>query len=641
MTLPLGLNIFTWNDATRAICDQLQPAALLFLDNDGGAAEAANRYPNCKVIARIVNDSQEKHLHEHQGDTRRYLQQRASQVPRNVYINLGCEAPINNLSALISETVDGLNWASQNGIKVAAPHGAWYGINPEHFADLDPLADIICRYPNLFILTMDEYSGGHAFSGVVDPSIAGGNEVGHIHYWKAGPTPEKWQDTQFWHSGRITNYFRYRKALGKPLPPTVITEMGMDTLSDINAWLSTLKNTGTQDKVRGYKTLSPQWHEWYGDPDVAYAQMLAAQWREIYSPWSNIIGECIFVWGTNGDRQWNSYRVDGNSAFFNQVIKEDWKAKVIVVNPVSKPANAGTPTHIGLLVTPTYINGREAPTTSSTNNVKQVLNNTPIQRYSGGEVIANGYKWSWVEVLNNLTDKVVQYGRWMALVSTSWDAQIVAPIPTPEKPVFLPPRVFIATPFSSQYNNVDGPNGCGPALLAALVNFVEKEKGSIELLVDADDTSKTMKRVYGATTTIRMIIDAGLAYGISLFTTLQASPDLIQRELDDGRIVGILYKRGAITGELAIYNFAGSHFGWIVGYGYTDKGVRYFLLNEPLQTGTDPEPLNVIESELITALLNKDSGNLANQAIFIDPETLSSPFTKEQTDWLKDNFVSK
>lgn len=639
--LPIGLNIFTWDDKARAICDQLQPAALLFLDNDGGAAEAANRYPNCKVIARVVNDYQEKHLHENTGATKRYLQTRASQVSRNVFINLGCEAPTDLLPALIAETVDGLTWAAKNNIKVAAPHGAWYGINPDHFPTLDPLADIISAHPDLFLLTVDEYSGGHAFSGVVDPSLSAGNEAGHVHYWKAGPVPARWQDTQFWHAGRITNYFRYRQALGKSLPLTVITEMGMDNLSDIKSWLSTLKNTGTTDGVRGYKTLTPQWRDWYGDPDVAYTQMLAAQWREIYAKWKNVIGECLYAYGTNGDRQWDSYRVDGNSTFFDNLIKQDWSS-TIVVSPVTKPVNAGTPTQIGKLVTPTYINGREAPTTLSTTNVKQITNGTPIQRYAGGEVTANGYKWSWVEVLNNLNDKVVQYGCWMAMVSTSWDSQIVAPVPPVVTINYLPPKVFIATQFVNQYNNIDGANGCGAALLAALVDFVRKETGDMTL-VDANDASKAMNRAYGENATIPMILStAKNTYKVSLFSTAQATPNLIQRELDAGRIVGILYRRGDILGELLIYNFAGSHFGWIIGYGYTDKGLRYFLLNEPLQTGTDPSPLNVIETDLVTALLNTSSGNVPNQAILIDPNSLENlPFSDEQIAYLDEHYIAK
>lgn len=543
MTSPLGLNIFTWNTATRAVCDKLQPAALLLLNNDGGAAEAATRYPACKVIARVVNDHEEKHLHETPGATRRYLQMRAGQTSRSVYVNLGCEAPTDRLHDLISETVDGLNWCVENRVKVAAPHGAFYAINPPDFPTLDPLVDLICAHPDLFLFSVDEYSGGHAFSGVVDAGVPGGNEVGHIQpeHWKAGPVPAKWQDTQYWHAGRITNYFRYRKALGKPLPLTVITENGMDALGDIAAWLKSLHNTGSADGTRGWQTLSPQWRDWYDargwSGDVAYAEMMAAQWREIYAPWPNVLGGCLYAYGTNGDPQWDSYRLDGHDEFFDHLVKMNWKGTPVPAPPIElKHTPPPTTPAVTRVVTMnasgfTSANVRAEPTTAAAIVGTVKVGDSISIRVPTKTVTANNYLWIYCDA------------------PAGWIANVVS---------FAEPRtivkhVALGVPFVTQ--NRQGQNNlCAEACIAMLARYRAAQVGDSQWanVTALDVAAKIPDRPAGGTTDYEQATKAAAVFGLTLLKAAPSSEDIIG-QIDAGLPVIVDFIRKFIPGWQRIY----------------------------------------------------------------------------------------
>lgn len=644
MTLPLGLNIFSWNDGARAVCDRLQPAALLFLSNDGGATEAAMRYPACKVITRIVNDHEEKHLHETPGATRRYLQSRHAQVDGRCYINLGCEAPTDRLHDLISETVDGLTWCVENRVKVAAPHGAFYAINPPDFPTLDPLADLICAHPDLFLFTVDEYSGGHAFSGVVDVGVPGGNEIGHIapEHWRAGPVPAKWQDTQYWHAGRITNYFRYRKALGKPLPLTVITENGMDALGDIATWLKSLHNTGSADGTRGWQTLAPQWRDWYSawSGDVAYAQMMAAQWREIYALWPNILGGCLYAYGTNGDPEWNSYRVDGHQEFFDTLLKMNWKGSPVSPLPIVHVPVPVSPA-VTRVVAPnshkfTSANVRAEPTTAATIVGAVKVGDTVSLRIPAKAVSADGYTWVYCETQHGWVADVVDF---VALSAT-----------------FGPAQVDLALSFVTQ--NAPTPpeyNLCGPASEAMLVRWVAVQEGNILWQqVTREAVAKSMPtRPPGANTSFNQIeTSTKLTYG---FTLLERQPDAnaMKAELDAGRpFIAVLVRDNKYVPETStIYSkdIGGTHILVVGGYGYLSDGGVYFIVYDPL--GFDGQLGDGLKVKAAGLLAGMNATSFTATALFIDPASLSplppppvdpeplAPFTDAQIAWLDARYL--
>lgn len=347
---------------------RLQPRVLLFMDNNGGAKQAADLLPNCRVISRIFKAGQpnETDLHRYNGATRAWVQARAADhdFDQRLYINSACEPSKDredDVRRLVSETLLALEWALPRGIKVAAPHGAFYGIR--NWRELDPLANFIAEHPNQFLLTCDEYGAGHFFSGVVDPRLAGGNEVGHIDpaTWRASPIPH------YWHIGSITGYMRDRKARGLPVPMFAITEgLATDALSDVTTFRNTLKLASGYDDARGWKSIIPQWEAWWNNPaspfnrgwspDDAYAEQIEAVLREIYAPFPEFVGAIIYCWGWV-DPQWQQF--DVSHATWLQARLESMQIGVPPVANVPKPTTA--PIHARLKTLPsgaTYRNIR-------------------------------------------------------------------------------------------------------------------------------------------------------------------------------------------------------------------------------------------------------------------------------------------
>lgn len=353
---PFGFNILSSDPALWSLLDRSLRSTLLFMNDWAGAKQAQTRYPTCKVIHRVFS-SEEDTMHRTPNRTLAHLQARASERQHNsVYINLACEPQIptdDDLRKLNDEQLKALVWAKANGVRVAALHLAHYGIDGSRWQLIEPVMNMIADNPDLFLLGVDEYAAGHMFSGVVDPSV-GDNQIGHIQpeTWKRSPIPK------YWHCGRITDYFRDRQARGLPLPLTVITEHGLDALGDVTAWRNSLLRTAGYDDIRGWRSLRVQHEAWYGlrgwSAERAYAEMLAACWREIYAPFPNIVGACIYCYGTNGDAQWNQFRVDGANELLTRLeAGEDTVANL--------PKPTGMPVHARLKTLPagaTYRNIR-------------------------------------------------------------------------------------------------------------------------------------------------------------------------------------------------------------------------------------------------------------------------------------------
>lgn len=641
MTSPIGYGTLKVNDALWPHLDRLKPACMLFIDDAGAAARFANAFPDSVSIFRGFRKD-ESDMYKQPGQMLKYVQGIAGSVPKNVWINVLCEPALGgdyvaNLKALVAESIECLKWAYANGRRLALPHGALYGLNPEHYPYLLPLINKINERPDLAILSSDEYFGGHAFSGMHDTR---GGEAWHVD-------PAHWLDANWptlpkhYHCGRITDLFEWCVAQGVRPPRWLATESGADDLSDIGTWLKTLKISAGYPNVRGWKSLADQWLDWYKSrgwsAQRAYVEMLTKLWQQVYSKWKNVVGLCLFTWGYQQDRIWEQFDLSEAGEFQTLLEKAEWESVTVAPTPVGKPGNAGTPTNVGQLITPDVINIRNAPTTAAT-IVKAAKSGAYIQRYAGGEkkgvVEKDGsvHDWSWVELLDNLTSAKVTASGWQARVVASWELQIIAPVPAPVKPVFLPPTVHIDTRFNSQYK-MDSKNGCGPADVAMEVRYVDSINGKNKYPnLTATQVSVAMHRGDSLDADIAMMLaTAASPYGVDLNFQANVTPEMLRAEIEARRPPTIVFRRDKISGELAIYNFAGSHYGMLVGYGKTEDGQNYFELREPLQGGglddpialaEEPAPLPVIESELVEALKNEGTGNNPNQALFLDPSMI-------------------
>lgn len=312
-----GYNVLGHGASLRPHALALQPTAMLYMNAWGEAQWAAQHLPNTIVIHRQYQ-SYEDVMHFTKGKTLQELKARAAErLDNRVYINLACEPIIRTdeeLRILVQEQLEAMRWAVANNVRVAGPHGAFYGLSRvEQYEILEPLTTYIAEHPDLLLFTVDEYFVGHAFSGV-DQDNGQPNEPQTIQ-------PDKWVASPvdvYWHMGRITNYFKWLVDNDYPVPKTVITEAGADALQDVEAWRTGLKKTAGYDNIRGWRSLTAQWVEWYGQygwsAARAYFEMLYRFWKEVYRYWPEIIGSCIYSWGNNNDAQWLQFRLDENDA---------------------------------------------------------------------------------------------------------------------------------------------------------------------------------------------------------------------------------------------------------------------------------------------------------------------------------------
>lgn len=322
-----GYNALGHTSALRPHIKRLQPRVLFYMDAWTEAAWAADTLPDTIIIHRVAKDEEDK-MHRIPGRTLQHLQERvAERIHSRVYINLGTEPQVgepDDLQNLVTEYLAAARWAVANRQRVALPHGAFYGISTvEQYKILEPLTTYIAENPEYLLFTVDEYFVGHAFSGV-DQNNGQPNEAQTIQpdRWKASPIGV------YWHMGRITNYFKWLVDNGYPLPKTVITEGGADALQDVESWRTSLIKTPGYDNIRGWRSLTSQWEAWYGrygwSPERAFFEMLYAFWKEVYSRWDNIIGLCLFAWGSNGDATWNQFRLDDATEFQGLLEAANW-----------------------------------------------------------------------------------------------------------------------------------------------------------------------------------------------------------------------------------------------------------------------------------------------------------------------------
>lgn len=642
---PMGVVALS-SQQLEAYTSVVHPAAVMLMNDVGGAKAYKTAHPEVEVFSRIF-DGSEGNMHFTPGKVLAYSLDRAREVGNSgVAINLLCEPSLSggvgDIKRLVDECIRALDWLVPRGFRVGLPHGAFYGHTDEaSFLALDPLVDYICRYVNQLSLLMDEYFAGVHFSGVGDARFPGGNEAGHIY-------PPSWVDSPtrtYWHSGSTTvKYFDHRVALGLPLPITYVSEYGADALGDVTAWRNSLIRTAGYDDIRGWKSLQAQYEAWYRQfgwsPAEAYGYGAKAFWEQVYSRYPNIRALMFYCIGTNNDPIWDQFRVDDQPKLW--AILGSVKRSVIVpptpvIQPVGKPTDVGIVTNKGTLVTSGTIRLRNAPTTAAA-IVQEVPNGAKIQRYGGHVTLGDGLNWSWCELFD-LNDAVIN-GGWMALLVATWIAQIFTP-PLPKPLVtFGLAKVDLKAVYCSQYHSLHGSNGCGPALLAMMEDFKRlKIDPAHTVFISENDASNAMNRAYNAFTgipdrVVASVITPGIvsiaeaAYNLKLKVVVGVTPQMIVDQLNAGLTVGILYRRGAITGWQDTYNYAGPHFGEVTQWGECSDGSRWFGILEPLLLDSGAPPLTgsampstiqAIESELVDGLYDAGSTNTANQAMFFDP----------------------
>ncbi len=121
--------------------------------------------------------------------------------------------------------------------------------------------------------------------------------------------------------GRVHSLIGRCVTKGIPVPQIAITEAGWD-------------KGGVDPKVNGYRSR--------GISGEAFARQMADVWKGTYAAHPEIIGMAVFCYGDNGS--WSAFNVEGDSAFFDELLR----------NPTPTPLPAPIPVPVPLppIVTP-------------------------------------------------------------------------------------------------------------------------------------------------------------------------------------------------------------------------------------------------------------------------------------------------
>lgn len=199
------------------------------------------------------------------------------------------------------------NWAS-GAVKCgqAGEPNAWIDAGEPLLRALEKYGNV--RLPNgskAFVLGVHEYTAIHAWI------ASNGGRHQNTPLWKDRPLAIDWSLPQ-WHLGRMAQgvmkacqHFKIAE-----YPAMMVTECLFDTMNDVIDRLGVLKLAPGYDKPRGWRSLVPQWKEWYPgrDPAAVLADMHIWTWETIYAPLGFVIGAHTYSYGNTGT--WESFQVD-------------------------------------------------------------------------------------------------------------------------------------------------------------------------------------------------------------------------------------------------------------------------------------------------------------------------------------------
>lgn len=155
---------------------------------------------------------------------------------------------------------------------------AGQGGEPNHWHDqAEPLLRTLAKYkdkrlPNgshAFVL------GDHYYTGIFPWISVNGGEKNRQPRWEDRPLSIDWAKPQ-WHLGRgVQGIMKACAEWGIEPPPMLITESLIDDMDDVaytfgdrNSRNTGLKLAPGYEKARGWRSLVPQWGEWYANRDA-------------------------------------------------------------------------------------------------------------------------------------------------------------------------------------------------------------------------------------------------------------------------------------------------------------------------------------------------------------------------------------
>lgn len=310
--MKIGLNVLQVEDENALLMHigkAKYPAALFYGDRAPVAYACKRKYPHMTVIVRQWPD---ENLRSRFPSPAEYLK-----FSQPISDN-GCVIHGHNEAGLSQDVID---WEYELARLAIAQKKTVIVLNPStgtyDHPDFDRAAKLILlasEFPANVIIGLHAYAGGVITSGIYGgfPDDAGadpskpeqkgtGKNLIPVTAWPSKTVTER--ETCF-HIGRHRFLYRWCDDRKIKRPRVIITETSWDWTGDIGTWLGKLQHEG--GSVNGFKTLAPQWAEWYkgiSRDTIATEQMIWADQNQFHDV------EAAIWFGHGNNPDWDKYNI--------------------------------------------------------------------------------------------------------------------------------------------------------------------------------------------------------------------------------------------------------------------------------------------------------------------------------------------
>ncbi len=336
----IGYNIHAMGvhdrDYLRRHLKALDPASVLVMDGLTLAREIKHDLPECIVIHRnYMGVGGDDGVHT-RFSPEVWLSKHHDEIEAGLWIYCNNEPEWS--AAAIDWFTRLIPLAVERRAKLVLGNWSVGNPQPDDWQRARALLELLDLHRETIILGLHEYGCGVMTSGLV-----GGHpedELYHPNFVKPENWPAGAQGLTLWHCGRFKFLNDKCREMGIKPPRIIITEHGLDDVSDVKAWANTLRRTGEYTDIRGWKTLVEQWKVWWPqwDAERAYYQQLDWADRAIYDyDGTNVEAQLVYCWG-HIDPRWEPFDVGGAGAL--QTLLAQRVAKPIVIS-TEVPAERG------------------------------------------------------------------------------------------------------------------------------------------------------------------------------------------------------------------------------------------------------------------------------------------------------------
>lgn len=289
---------------------ELNPVAVVVLDEPGVALDIADKLPECQVIFRFNGDGGDGDLHRRY-KPEEWLAKITDKVrgDKRIILHTTNEPALDK--ALIDWHVALIEAANAQGWRLCVLNLATGNPEPEkrdkegkiiresQWETAKPLLELLAEHRQ-HVLGLHEYAGGVITSGLIG---------GDPKFIAPGEWPAIVPFTRY-HCGRNRFLVEYCERHNLKPPRIILTEHGFDDTSDIKPWLESLNKTPPYTGIRGWRSLAKQWASWWPmwGAEKAYAEQLMWADRALYQG-TPVEAQCIFSYGDSGG--WQQFDIAG------------------------------------------------------------------------------------------------------------------------------------------------------------------------------------------------------------------------------------------------------------------------------------------------------------------------------------------